>query len=274
MPDPPNSVSSDDSPSNSPNPRSLTGQTIVVTRAAEQADWLCKILHSMGARTIAHPVIRILPPESFLELDRVISQIDQFDWLVFVSTNSVRFFVERLLAMDGGREKLKGRKIAAIGKSTADQLKRLGDVEVDMVPPRSNSQSLGASLATAAANQKLLIARADRRTSTLTDILSESGIEYKELIAYRSCDVESVDPEVARRMAEREIDWVTITSGAIARSAIHVFGEELRKTKLVSISPETSAVLRERGFDPDAEAVTYDMNGIVEAIKQHVLRET
>ena len=273
MSDPPNIGSTDGSPANLPNFTGLAGQTIVVTRAAGQADSLCRILDSLGAKTIVQPVILILPPENCSELDRMISQIDQFDWLVFVSTNSVRFFIERFVAVHGSSEKLIGRKIAAIGKSTADQLKRLGNVEIDLIPPRANSQSLGVSLAKVAAGQKLLIARADRRTATLTKFLSDAGIDFEELIAYRNCDVESIDPQLARCLAAGKIDWVTITSGAIARSAIRLFGQDLRKTKLVSISPGTSDVLRELGFAPDAEAVMYDMNGIVEAIKQYGTQE-
>ena len=45
-----------------------------------------------------------------------------------------------------------------------------------------------------------------------------------------------------------------------------MFGEELRKSKIVSISPVTSATLRELGFNPAAEAKVYTMAGVVDAI--------
>ncbi len=57
-----------------------------------------------------------------------------------------------------------------------------------------------------------------------------------------------------------------MTSSAIARSLAQMFGEELRKTKIVSISPVTSATIRELGFEPAAEAKQYTMEGVVRAV--------
>lgn len=273
MQEPPNNGSSDVSLGDLSGRPPLAGQTIVVTRAAEQAESICQSLGQLGAKTISHPVIRILPPQNHVDVDRSIARIDEFDWVVFVSINAVRFFVERLLYLRGSTDKLKECKIAAIGRSTANELKRIADVDVDLVPPISNSRTLGASLKSAIAGQKLLIPRANRRTNTLTDILSQAGIEFEEVVIYRSCDVESVDPEVACRMADGTIDWVTITSGAIARSSVRVFGNELRNAKLASISPATSEVLREFGFEPTVQAMTYDMTGLVAAIEQHVTQK-
>ena len=44
----------------------------------------------------------------------------------------------------------------------------------------------------------------------------------------------------------------------------------MKKSKLVSISPITSNTLRELGFEPVVEAKTYTMQGIVDAILEHV----
>jgi uroporphyrinogen III methyltransferase/synthase len=65
--------------------------------------------------------------------------------------------------------------------------------------------------------------------------------------------VDSPQPEIAEQMAAGKIGWTTVTSSAIA-VARAVFGDSLRKTKLVSISPITSATLRESGYEPAAEA--------------------
>jgi uroporphyrinogen III methyltransferase/synthase len=70
-------------------------------------------------------------------------------------------------------------------------------------------------------------------------------------------------------MAAGQIDWTTVTSSAIARSLAKLFGDTLKKTKIVSISPITSATLRELGFEPAAEAKEYTMAGVVEAIRAH-----
>ena len=87
------------------------------------------------------------------------------------------------------------------------------------------------------------------------------------MVAYSSQDVESPEPEIAAALEEGRIDWVTITSSAIARSLVNLFAERLRKAKLVSISPVTSGTLRELGYTPAAEAKRYTTEGLIEAVK-------
>jgi uroporphyrinogen III methyltransferase/synthase len=67
-------------------------------------------------------------------------------------------------------------------------------------------------------------------------------------------------------LAAGRIDWVTVTSSAIARSVVKMFGDDLRKAKLASISPVTTRTLQEIGYAPAAEAAQYTMPGVVDAI--------
>ena len=88
----------------------------------------------------------------------------------------------------------------------------------------------------------------------LAEELTKAGGIVEQVVVYESVDVEQPDAEIAAQMAAGQIDWTTVTSSAIARSLARLFGESLRKTKLVSISPITSATLRELGYEPAAEA--------------------
>jgi uroporphyrinogen III methyltransferase/synthase len=45
-----------------------------------------------------------------------------------------------------------------------------------------------------------------------------------------------------------------------------MFGADLGKTRLASISPITSETLRESGYNPAVEASIYTMDGVVDAI--------
>ena len=70
------------------------------------------------------------------------------------------------------------------------------------------------------------------------------------------------------RMKCGSIDWVTITSSAIARSLHNSLGETLRDVKLASISPVTSNTLRSLGYSVAAEASEATMPALVEAMTQ------
>jgi len=78
--------------------------------------------------------------------------------------------------------------------------------------------------------------------------------------------VATAEPEILSQLAAGKIDWVTVTSSAIARSVVRLLGEGLRRTRLVSISPITSGALAELGHEVSAEAKPYTMAGLVAAL--------
>jgi uroporphyrinogen III methyltransferase/synthase len=85
-------------------------------------------------------------------------------------------------------------------------------------------------------------------------------------VFYESRDVDAVDPEVAAALAEGRIDWITVTSSAIARAIVRQYGADMRRARLAAISPITAEVLAASGFDAAAIAARYTMEGLIEAI--------
>ena len=100
----------------------------------------------------------------------------------------------------------------------------------------------------------------------LSEQLSAAGGQVEQIVVYSSNDVSQPDPEVAELLGAGRVDWVTVTSSSIARSLAAMFGDALGKSRLASISPVTSDVLRQLGYPPAAEASPYTMPGMVEAI--------
>jgi uroporphyrinogen III methyltransferase/synthase len=102
----------------------------------------------------------------------------------------------------------------------------------------------------------------------LAEQLTAAGAAVDQIVVYSSSDVQRADEEVAAAMSAGQIDWVTVTSSAIARSLAAMFGQQLRGCKLASISPITSETLRQLGYEPAAEATEYTTEGLVAAILQ------
>jgi uroporphyrinogen III methyltransferase/synthase len=71
---------------------------------------------------------------------------------------------------------------------------------------------------------------------------------------------------VREALTAGRVDWITVTSSAIARSLVRLFGSTLGQAKLASISPLTSAVLADHGQNVAAEAREYTAAGLVAAI--------
>lgn len=242
--------------------RPLFGRRIMVTRSRGQLDGLRQRLQELGADVVAQPAIEITEPDDWRPVDAALARLDDFHWLVFSSVNGVRFLLDRLCAAHGDLRRLGGVRLAAIGPGTADELAAY-HLTADFVPNEFRAESLAGGLA---AGRRFLLARASRGREVLADELQAAGGEVHQIVVYRSRDVATPDADVAGALRQGTIEWTTVTSSAIARSLAAMFGDDLRRTRLVSISPVTSATLRQLGHEPAAEARTYTMSGIVEAI--------
>jgi uroporphyrinogen III methyltransferase / synthase len=97
-------------------------------------------------------------------------------------------------------------------------------------------------------------------------MLTAAGAIVEQAVVYESRDVTTLDAEVSDALADGRIDWTTVTSSAIARSLVRLFGVALQQTKLAAISPLTAEVLTKLGHKPDVVAEDYTAAGIVAAI--------
>jgi uroporphyrinogen III methyltransferase/synthase len=257
--------------------RPLAGQTIMVTRprgeilrGAQDAE-LSEQLRELGAEVLEQPVIKISAPPDWRSVDEALARLDGFDWLVFSSTNGVRYFLQRLLAGGGDLRRLGSVRLAAIGPTTAEELFKF-QLRADLVPAEFRAESLAESLAGEASGRRFLLVRASRGREVLAKQLKAAGASVEQVVAYTSRDIEQSDPEITAMLEAGQIDWITVTSSSIARSLVKLFGEKLRQSKLASISPVTSSTLKELGFEPTVEAEQYIMLGLVAAISSHVCR--
>ena len=83
-----------------------------------------------------------------------------------------------------------------------------------------------------------------------------------------------VDANINQMLADGRIEFVTVTSANIARSLHRMLDDHARqaitdgKVRLISISPVTSAAVREVGWEVAAEAAVYTSAGVVGALER------
>ncbi len=247
--------------------RPLSGLRIIVTRPTDPHDPLAEQLSTLGAEVVVQPAIRLGPPDDWRPVDAALARLGEFDWLVFLSANGVRHLLDRL-AHHGGIARLDDIRVAAIGPGTADELARHG-IRAALVPEQFRAESLADALSREAPSRRFLLARASRGRELLAQQLAAAGATVEQVVVYASTDVERPDPEVVAQLRAGKIDWITVTSSAIGRSMARLFGPDVRLAKLASISPVTSATLRELGHEPAAEADPYTLVGLADAIVRH-----
>jgi uroporphyrinogen III methyltransferase/synthase len=258
--------------------RPLWGTVVLVTRPADQIDEIAEPLRELGAEVLVQPAIEIGPPADWTEVDAALRRLADsstapLDWIVFSSGNGVRYFLQRLWQLGLDHRVLGRSRLAAIGPGTAAELAR-HHLRADLQPLEFRAESLAEALEPQAPGRRFLLVRASRGRDILPQRLAAAGADVVQVVAYASTDVREASPEIARRLEAGEVDWVTVTSSAIARSTVSLFGKRLAHAQLASISPITTATLLELGFAPTVEAAPYTIPALLDAICQKVAKET
>jgi uroporphyrinogen III methyltransferase/synthase len=250
--------------------RPLFGRRVLVTRPQHQAEDTISRLEQLGAVAHSLPTVTISEPADWSPADRALTDLRQYDWLVFTSANGVHAVIRRLGHLGRDLRALGSLRIAAIGPSTAGAL-RSYHLEPDLMPARFDSEALAAALVSCASGKRLLLARADRGRELLRQELAKLA-HVDQVTVYRQSDAITAGSPVLAKVDEGEIDFVTVTSANIVR-ALHAglsatARERIRRgdVELVSISPVTSAAIRDLGWPVGAEAAEATTAGVVEAL--------
>jgi len=267
LPHRPNAPPSGSDATDGPQPAALAGRCVLLTRPQGQGDGIAEAVLALGGRCLHMPVIRIGPPTSWEPLDGALRSPEPFAWTVFTSVNGVRGFVERLRGTMAAVRPWPHptARIAAIGVATARALAEAG-LRCDLVPERSDSEGMLEALLPALGEGEVLLVRAERGRDVLPRGLAAAGHRVTEVAAYATRPVERLEPDAARALSEAGVDWVTVTSGAVAEAAARLFGERFSGWRRASISPVTSRVLERLGYPADCEASRPEGRALVDAI--------
>jgi uroporphyrinogen III methyltransferase/synthase len=228
----------------------LSGRTIAVTRAREQASDLGRRLQTLGARVVLAPAIRTEP------LDAELPDLSGFDLLCLTSPTGAA----RLLELVRDARDLAGPRIAAIGPGTAAAL-RTGGIEPDILPSRSNAEGLVDALEGVEVRHAL-IARAQEGREVLPDALRERGAEVELLALSRTIAEPLSDTE---RAAALGADLLVFASSSAVKAFQRAAGT-LAGPRIASIGPATSATIRELGGEVAIEAAEHTPDGLIGAI--------
>ncbi len=246
--------------------RPLFGKRIVVTRSRTQASDLARRLQELGADVRQFPTIRIAPPDDAAPLAEAIVKLDEYDWLIFTSTNAVDSFFAALTANSRDSRSLAGCKVCAIGGATSKKLSSHG-IHADVVPKRYISSEILAALTELGQvdGSRFLLPRADIASPELPQGLTDGGGIVTDVVAYRTVPAKA-EPSALADIAAGEVDVVTFTSSSTAHnfaSMLQDAGGLPTNVEYVSIGPETTKAAIADGMSIAAEATEHNIDGLV-----------
>ena len=243
----------------------LFGKRIVVTRAKGQAEALSGRLRALGADVVELPTIEIRPAADSGPLDRAISELACYDWLIFTSANGVRFFLDRLDRSATDLRALRA-KICAIGPATRAAVEAL-HLKVDLMGKEYVAESLVEAFAAHdLAGKRVLLPRAAVARDLVPAELTRRGAVVDVVEAYRTVTPEDAVERTVSVFANKP-DCITFTSSSTVQNFVAIAGAAaLDGVKVATIGPVTSQTARSLGITVAVEAQPFTMEGLVTAI--------
>jgi uroporphyrinogen III methyltransferase / synthase len=261
------------------NEHSLSGRTIVITRAVAQADEFVSELEKYGARVVLCPTIEIKELENYERLDEAIEHLYGYDWLIFTSVNGVDHFLRRLAFLRHQISELDDLKVCAIGEATAEQL-RDSHIHVDVIPEEFKAEGVFSALTTYAggADQleglNFLIPRASVARDYLPKALEDAGARVDVVPAYRTAIPENLERGRVAAMLSGSADCIAFTSSSTVRNLAQLFDTDdlsrpLAGVTIACIGDIAANTAVEHGLTVSIQPSQFTIPALAQAIAAH-----
>jgi uroporphyrinogen-III synthase len=253
----------------------LKDKVLAITRSERDAKEFLQLVREQGGRAIALPVIEIVPQgpevaEQFIDKLRK----KKHYYCAFMSQQAVNILFD--LARDKIAPVLKSTTVIAVGPKTKQSLEEHG-IKVGLVLEKFSSFGLIDLLSRIEpAGKKIIIPRSGAANNFATDALIRLGMDVDEILLYtvRTRAVEPIWKEFCDLLLQKRVDAIIFTSASNVNSFFEIMDrmskDELQLdsiTKVVSIGPFTSKVLRDRGIEC-FEAEEHTVRGALQIAKQ------
>lgn len=271
---------------------------ILITRPRTQSTAFGAALQQAGFEPVYFPVIEIRPMEDLSALDEALANIERYAWVVFTSTNGIEIFFDqvnftaehahlswrKVPGKNAEKNKnisaisaLSAVKIAAVGKKTAESLRKHG-IEPFFVPDDFVSDEILPGLGDLQ-GKWVLLPVAEIARKVLPQAITAAGGVAHEIAVYRTLPA-AVNAEGLSAL-KAGVDWITFTSP----STVQNFAQLARQNgldslnlpgnpKIACIGPITEKAALDEGFTVDATAGEFTTEGIIEVINRQVNKET
>lgn len=210
----------------------LGGRTVLLTRPLEQSQEIWALLESLGAKVISRPMIEIIEPGSWDNLDAAIEKLRSYNWLIFTSANGVKFFFRRLRQKhQAPLSQLTEAVIGAIGSATARALESFA-APADLIAAEAKAEGLLQAIIESVGEPgklrglRFLIPRAKVAREILPDELSKLGAEVDAVEVYQTVSASASREDLIQLLSSSEIDVVTFTSPSTVHHFVALIGED------------------------------------------------
>jgi uroporphyrinogen III methyltransferase/synthase len=254
----------------------LFGKHLLLFRPEEQARETARLVRERAAEPELIPMIEIAPPPDPGLLERALSRLSSYGWLLFTSANGVTRFFDALFAYGLDARALGPVQIGVIGPRTGSSLERYG-LRPDLVAEEFIGEGLAQALIARGPARPVLLARALVARDALPEALREHGFGVDVVPVYETRSLAATaKTRLEAALREGRADAAIFTSSSTAREVAEALGPEapaiLSQITVASIGPVTSKTLESAGIRVDVAAAQYTVAGVLDALSAHYAR--
>jgi len=254
----------------------LSQKTVLITRERDQATSLKDSLTSLGAEVIVCPTIKIDQPDDWSGTDNAIKELRQWQWIMFLSPNGVRGFLNRFISLNRDLRELHRHKIFSLGPQTTKSLYDRG-ICPDLVSEESHGEGVVESMKKALSKgEKVLIIRGDRGDKSIPQGLTEAGAEVSVISCY-SNRLPKLLPHAEERISSRildgTIDSVIFYSPSSVSNLLSLFPQlasSIRAVPACAIGPTTKKALEAEAFSKVTVSKDTTLESMVQAVQDSI----
>jgi uroporphyrinogen-III synthase len=211
-------------------------------------------------------------PDDVAPLDRAITKLQQFDWLILTSAQAVRAVTQRAADLQRPLVRTDSRlRVACVGPVTADSARK-ADLPVEYVAATHNGVALANELGSKLQGTKVLLPRSDRANPDLPVALARFGAQVTEVIAYRTLRPAETHQDELNRIVNGQADALLFFSPSAVQHFAGLVGaaqfDEIQgKLAMTAVGPVTANALREAGVWRAVVAQDTTAVSVVEALE-------
>ncbi|MBT7454031.1 MAG: uroporphyrinogen-III C-methyltransferase [Gemmatimonadetes bacterium] len=251
--------------------RPLFGRRILITRSREQCRPLRLLLEAEGGEVFELPMLQLSDPEDAAPLDKALTQLQKFQWIIFTSPNAVSYFFTSLQRSGRDARALGSCRIATIGSATASHLADYG-ISPDLTPTSHSSAGLAAAFADIdLQDAQILIPSSAIGITDLDEELERRGAKTQRVTAYENHPPNPDEVEIPEALSSGEMDCVVFASPSAVHHFVELLGrdqafESLAQTRIAVIGPTTARAITALGLQAAIQPDTSSVEDLVRAI--------
>ena len=248
----------------------LKGKIIITTCAEDKALRISAILKPKGVEMHNFPLIDV--QEAFnntKEIEIAFKTLDSFNWIVFTSTNGVKFFQHWLKKLDRTVNYTKV-KTAAIGSSTAEAMLKAGWVPNYVSKGKDSTEFAKELLEVIPGKKKILLPTGNLAPDSMQNVLNKKHDCHK-VVVYNTYKSEIKNQDLQKRVSSNKYDLILFLSPSAVNSFMSVIDKTTRIEKLncAAIGVTTKQALTNYGVNPAVVPDIPDIEHLVTEIERY-----